>query len=351
MARDGLLIYGANGFTGRLIVKRALARGLRPVVAGRNRAAIEALAASLGLTARVVDLEQSERLRSAVASARIVLNAAGPFAFTAEPLIAACVAEGSHYLDVSGDVPVLEAAAGWHNAATRSDVMVMPGSGFDVVPSDCLATHVARRLPGAVNLKVGFEAPTQPSRGSLRTALEYLGRGVYVRRGGKVTTVPLGSLSHSFDFGPIPCHSMAVSLGDVSTAYHSTGIPNIETYLRATPPVYGSIVMARLWGPLLRLPASRALMDRQIARLPEGPTREHSRRAKTTIVAEATDSQGAHAAARLRVPEPYAFTARIAVRLAEHVLDGQWMRGFQTPSSVYGPDFVLGFRGVTRKDL
>src|SRR5262249_13438152 len=105
------LIYGCYGYTGRLLVDEALRRGLKPTLAGRRRDEVEAMGRSTGLPVRVAALEDADALDAAVAGHRVVLHAAGPFIHTSPPMVQACLRAGAHYLDVTGEIAVFEAAA------------------------------------------------------------------------------------------------------------------------------------------------------------------------------------------------------------------------------------------------
>jgi short subunit dehydrogenase-like uncharacterized protein len=346
-----LVIYGATGYSGRLIVQHALSRGLRPVIAGRNPCAVAAMAAEFGLEWRAARLDDLDDLRSLTASAGVLLNAAGPFATTSGPLIAACITMQTHYLDITGELGVIEAAMGWHGVAIRRGVMLMPAVGFEVVASDCLAAHVCRRLPRAAALKLGFGPSQSVSRGSLKTAVELSAQGVMVRRQAKLVRVAPGSLAHHFDYGHGPQLSLAVSSGDLASAYFSTGIPDIETYISATLPVYCAITANQYWGWLLSMPAWQTLLKAQTDWLVPNPSPNMRNAGWNTLVAEATDAGGRCVRSRLRTGDAYSFTAMSAVGIAVKCLAGEWKPGFQTPSRMYGADFALSFDAVSREEI
>lgn len=344
-------VYGATGYTGRLIVERAVARGHAPLLAGRDAAALAEVAARFGLAHRVARVDRPDELRALTRRLPVLLNAAGPFAATTPPLLEACLASGTHYADVTGEVPAIEQAAARHAVARERKVMVMPAVGFDVVPSDCLAAHVARRLPGAMTLRLGLRGLDHLSRGSARTIVQQLGHGVWVRRGGQLRTVTPGSLRRAFDYGDGPCPSVAVSWGDVATAFFSTGIPNIEVFFAETLPLRGAVAAHRNWAWLLSGAAWQRLLQFNTRWLPEGPSAQQRRQSTVTIVAEAVTADGRHARARLRTPEVYTFTASSAIQVIERIIEGDVQPGFQTPSRVWGADFALLLEGVTREDL
>jgi short subunit dehydrogenase-like uncharacterized protein len=163
-----LLIYGANGYTGRLIVAEAVRRGLKPVLAGRDRDALDALAAPSALTRRVFELNDIGEIERNLDGMRIVLNCAGPFSRTCAPLLEACLRTRCHYLDITGEIDVFAHCHQTHRRAQHEGVVVFPGTGFDVVPTDCVAAMLKRRLPDASHLLLAFEAAGGPSPGTAK---------------------------------------------------------------------------------------------------------------------------------------------------------------------------------------
>jgi short subunit dehydrogenase-like uncharacterized protein len=346
-----LLLYGATGYTGRLIVAEALRRGLRPILAGRRAEALAALAAEAGLSYRVAILENPESLERALDGVGAVLHAAGPFVDTAQPMLNACLRTGSHYLDITGELMVMEALAARGADARRRGIMVMPGVGFDVVPSDCLAAHVAARLPSATRLVLAIRGLALSTRGSARTLIRYAGLDRTVRRGGQLVRVPAGSLERQFDFGDGPERCLNVGWGDVATAWFTTGIPDIEVYFDALPMREAMLASSRTAGGILQLPVWQAWLNAAAGWLPEGPTAAQREDGEMRLLAEVTDAAGRCARARLRTPEAYACTATTAVAVAERVVAGDVELGFQTPARVYGADFILACDGVERVDI
>ena len=258
----------------------------------------------------------------------------------------ACLRTGTHYLDITGEIDVFEALAARGAEATAAGIMVLPGVGFDVVPSDCIVADLAARHPGGRYLRLGLAARSGTSRGTMRTIVEGIGQ-FRIRRDGTIRRVRPGELRHAFDFGRPPDAALVGVLGDVSTAFHSTGIPNIETYLQATRTFVRLTRILRDFGPLLAGRTGKALLSRLIDRAPEGPSESARRRAHATMVAEIEDAEGRRAAARVRIPDPYGFTAVAAVAIAGRSLAGDVKTGYQTPSSAYGADLLREFDEVT----
>jgi short subunit dehydrogenase-like uncharacterized protein len=347
-----LLIYGSTGYTGRLIVAEALARGLRPTLAGRNADAVRTQAQSLGLDWRAARIDDATALDAALAGAAVVLHCAGPFAHTWRAMSDACLRRRAHYLDITGEIAVFEGLAGRDAEARAAGIMLLPGVGFDVVPSDCLAAHLARRLPNAVRLSLAFRALGGASRGTLLSMVEKLGSPGAVRRGGKLVPVPQAWRTRRIDFGDGQLRdATTIPWGDVSTAFHSTGIPNIEVYVTMRPALRRALIASRWLGPVLRSGVVRRTLAARVRSGPPGPSEAERERGVSLLWGEAVAANGQRGEARLRGPSGYVMTAQTAVHIAAKVLGGQARAGFQTPSGAYGADVILEIPGVTRTDV
>ncbi len=345
------LIYGANGYTGNLIARLASERGQRPVLAGRSASSVGALAAELGLESRAFALDDPARLDAGLDGISIVLHCAGPFSRTSRPMAEACLRRRTHYLDITGEIPVFEAFAARDAQAKAAGVMLFPGAGFDVVPSDCLAAHLKRRLPSATRLALALFSTGAVSRGTATTVVQNLGRGGVVRRGGVLTPVPTAWKTRAVDFGRGPRPAVTIPWGDVSTAWHSTGIPDIEVYLAAPRVARLAIRLARPLQSLLGTRPVQALLGSWIRARPAGPTPEQRARSRSVIWGEASDDGGGRVVSRLRTPDGYTLTALTALAIVEKALAGSAPPGFATPSRAYGADFILEIPGVEREDV
>ena len=344
------MIYGATGYTGKLAARRAKADGLAPVLAGRSAARLQPLAAELSLAWRAIDLADAAALDAGLADIDVVLHTAGPFSQTSRPMLDACLRTGTHYLDITGEIDVFEACAARDDEALRAGIMVMPGVGFDVVPSDCLAAHMKTLLPDATELTLAIGGLGHMSRGTAKTGIEGIGRPTRLRRAGTIVE-SRAPLRREIDFGDGPKCAVAVGWGDVSTAFHSTGIPDITVYFEAAPQLEH---MAEL-GPVGRWVLSRgpvqAWLKRWADRQPEGPTDAQREAGRGELIGEAVNAAGETRRARLRTPEGYSLTALTGLEIARRVMAGAAVPGFQTPSRVFGADFILGFPGCARHDL
>ncbi len=358
-SKSRVLVYGANGYTGQLVVEAAIKRGWKPIVAGRNRAAVDAVAAAHGLEARVFELQSGEQIAPHLGDVAVVLHCAGPFARTFRPMLDGCLEAGAHYLDITGEVEVFEGVAARTLDCERRGIVAMPGVGFDVVPSDCLAAHLARRLPKADTLELAFKMRGgRASHGTLTTMVENLHRGSLVRRDGRLVHIATGEIVREIDFGPgangeskPPVHCAAIPWGDVSTAYRTTRIPNIAVFV---PVSKTAAFAARVSTPLrgvLGTDFIQRLMKKRIAGQPVGPSAEERKSATVVMWGEATRKDGQKVVSRLVTPEGYSLTALTSVMAAERVLAGDVRPGYQTPALAFGPDFVMTVPGVERIDL
>lgn len=346
MDHSTCMIYGANGFTGRLVAKEAIERGLRPVLAGRRAAPIEALAAEHGLVARAFDLQDAEAARAALADVSVVANCSGPFSATSRPLIDACLATGTHYLDITGEIDVLVAARSRDEEARTAGIVVCPGVGFDVVPTDCLAAVLKDALPDATHLALGFDVVGVPSAGTARTIVEGLGHGGRVRENGELIAVPFAHRSRTIDFGKGETAAVTIPWGDVATAYFSTGIPNIATYVPAPPAALVLMRASNLVRPLLGSPLVQGLL-RRWASTAKGPSEADLLGETAYVWGEVRNAAGATRTARATTPNGYRFTASATVMAIAHVLATRPTGGYSTPSQLMGPRCVEHVADVT----
>ncbi len=336
-----ILIYGANGYTGRLIARRAASLGMRPTLAGRDAAAVSVLAAELGLEHRAFRLDDPAIVKKGIAGATVVLHCAGPFSRTATPMASACIESRAHYIDITGEASVFEAMAARDGVARAAGVMLLPGAGFDVVPSDCLAAHLKGLLPTATKLTLAFQARGGVSRGTATTMVENINHGGLVRRNGVLTPVPAAWKTRRIDYGNGAVESMTISWGDVASAYYSTGIGNIEVYAAVPDSTIRAVRMTRRFGWLLGSPPIQKLLKAAINRRPPGPSDAKRERSHSLLWGEVEDDEGRRAAARMRTPDGYTLTSITALAIAARASEGDAKPGYQTPSLAYGADLIL----------
>jgi short subunit dehydrogenase-like uncharacterized protein len=346
------LIYGSYGYTGRLIADLAVQQGLKPVLAGRNERRLRAQAERLNLEYCAFPLDNASALYSALQNVEGVLHCAGPFVHTFRRMAEACLITRRHYVDISGEIPGFEALAQLDEDTKRAGIMLLPGAGFDVVPSDCLAMHLKKRLLSAIELRLYIRSVRGGvSRGTARSAIENMQRGGMIRRDKELVRVPPAWQVRKVDFGRGPVEAVSIGWGDVSTAYHSTGIPDVQTYM-AFPPLAIRLLRAlRTLGPLAYTRPAKWLLKQALLLMRSGPTEEQRRNGFSLFLGEVANERGTSVSSRLKTPEGYSLTASTSVEIMQRILSGELRPGFQTPSLAYGADFILGFEGVERVDL
>jgi short subunit dehydrogenase-like uncharacterized protein len=335
-----LLIYGANGYTGQLIVAECVRRGIRPILGARRAESLTALATEHALETRVASLDDAAALATLLTGVRVVLHCAGPFFRTAKPMVRACLEGGVHYLDITGEISVFEACKAKHADATKAGTVIMPGVGFDVVPTDCLAARLAQKLPDAQLLELAFAGGGGFSRGTLKTMVLGSSQGGAIRENGRVIGVPAGWKTQVIPFRDKSRSAVTIPWGDVSTAFWSTKIPNIHTYLAVPPRSAHMMRVMRALGPLLSVPVLQRFVERQIDARVSGPSADVRATARMRVWGRVTHADGRTVTGTAETPEGYRLTAISAVESARRVLSEPPPAGYHTPSSAFGAGFL-----------
>lgn len=333
------MLYGPTGYTGGLIVQEGLRTGLRPVLAGRDERRLATFSQRTGLLHRTLPLDDHARLVAGLEGMRLVLNCAGPFSRTAAPLRDACIEARVHYLDITGEIDVFEAAHAQDAQAAAAGVLLCPGVGFDVVPTDCVAATLKNALPTATQLDLGFSGLDRMSAGTLATSMEAVYRGcARVRRAGRIVDLPFGEGSRVADFGRDGERSFVIPWGDVATAYHTTGIPDIAVHIPWRSPGAAAIRALLPLRRLLASPFAARTAQSLLRRIAAGPTESERARQRTRIWGEVRDAAGHARSAVLRTPDGYSLTVQTALLAVTHVLEKDVPGGFRTPSQLLGAD-------------
>lgn len=342
------LLYGANGYTGELIAREAVRRGMKPVLAGRSKQKIDKLAAELGCPSAVFDLDDHTSLVDALSKVAAVLHCAGPFSATASSMMQGCLATHVHYFDITGEIPVFELAHSVHEKAQRSGIVMCPGVGFDVVPTDCLALALKQALPDATHLALGFDSKSGLSKGTAKTTIEMAGEGAKVRRDGAIISVPLASQTRRIDFGNGERLAVGIPWGDVSTAYYTTGIPNIDVFTASSPKAIAQMRRTNLLLGLLRTRLVQGLAKYSIDRRLQPPNQAQRDSNPSFVWGEARNAAGKTVTARIVTANGYALTIASSLGIICRVLETQPAPGFITPSLLMGADFVTTLPGSSQ---
>ncbi|MCS6933680.1 MAG: saccharopine dehydrogenase NADP-binding domain-containing protein [Chitinophagales bacterium] len=349
---DTWLLYGCYGYTGELIARHAVECGMRPTLAGRDANRVAKLAGELNLPYLVFPLNDADAIAERIAGFKCVLHCAGPFIHTAPPMLRACLKSKVHYLDITGEYQIFEDVFALDKQARDAGIMLLPGVGFDVVPSDCLAAHLKDALPSALMLElVIMSLGGGISRGTALTIVENLGMGTVIRRRGKLRTVEQGEITRAIEYNKKSYNAVAITWGDVSTAYRSTSIPNITVYSVLPPRVIRTLKLSNFINFVLRSAWFKKLLRTRITSRPPGPDANKRQSARSAIWGEVSNNLGITKQMLLTLPEGYTLTYLTAVAIVNEVLKGNFITGAQTPSLVYGKDFILRFKGVQLEDL
>ena len=340
----GWMIYGAYGFTGRLIAREAKRKNLRPILGGRREGPVQALAAELDLEWRCFDANDPTAAAAALGDVDILLNCAGPFATTSGPMVDACLASRTHYLDITGEIDVFVAAHARHAQAEAAGILVCPGVGFDVVPTDCVAAVLKEALPDANSLALGFDAEGTPSPGTAKTMVEALSAGGRIRRDGRIIEVPFAYRTRTIDFGRGNALGVTIPWGDVATAYYSTGIPDIEVYVRTSAAAVFAMRCLNLLRPIVHRAAPWL---RRWAASSRGPSEDQMRQETSYVWGEARNAAGTIRTARLTTPNGYRLTADAAILIVKTVLEHRPPGGYYTPSRLMGARAIERLPGVS----
>lgn len=345
------LIYGAYGYTGELITRLAVEKGYRPLLGGRDEVRLRRLAEELKLPYMAFNLTEEESLNRALQQVKVVLHCAGPFSRTARLMVYACLRNKVHYLDITGEIEVFEWIASQDALAKKAGIVLMPGAGFDVVPTDCLARYLKDQLPDAQHLELAFYGGQNISRGTALTMLENAHRGGMIRENGQLKKVPAAYKTRKIDFGHKQKETVTIPWGDVSTAYYSTGIPNITVYTAVSGGALTFMRASRFAGKLLGSAFVQNNLKKLVDARVKGPDQQQRSTGSSYVWGQVQNIQGESRVARLQTPEGYSLTSQTALLAAELLEDGKLEPGFYTPSLAFGPDFILQIPGTRREDV
>lgn len=339
------MLYGANGYTGRIAAEEAAKRGMHPILAGRTEARIRPIAERLNLPFRCFGIDSAESVASNLDGVDAILLAAGPFSATSEPVVAACLDRKIHYMDITGEIDVFEAVFARDGKARNRGCVLMPGVGFDVVPSDCLANSLKDALPDADTLELAFHSSEGPSAGTTKTVIENLPRGSAVRLAGKLVRKPVAWRTERIPFRDRERTAVSIPWGDIATAYRSTGIPNITVYLAMPEKQIASMRRLGSMSSILGLGVVQALLKSLAGRYVKGPSAESRATARTQLWGRVSTASGWCVEGTLETPESYALTVLTALEIVARIRAGAVEPGSWTPAQAFGGSFITEIDG------
>ena len=341
------LIYGASGYTGKITAEQAVKKCLKPTLAGRTEEKIKPVAKEFGLEYEIFGLDDIETAAKHLTKFPLVLNCAGPFSRTAKPMVKACLLAGTHYLDITGEIEVFELVKSFHQKAVEKNTILMSGVGFDVVPTDCMAKYLSEKMPDATHLELAWVGlGGNISHGTMSTVVEGLGRSGAIRENGKIVPQPTGKEGKTVDFDGKQHFVMTIPWGDVSTAYHTTGIPNIKVFTGVPKNSYTIMKLQPLFNPIVRIGFVKKKIQEYVDKNITGPTAEQREKGKSLVYGKVTNAKGETAEARLKTAEGYKLTAEMSVLISQKILANKTLRpGYHTPAELFGAALILEMPG------
>ncbi len=346
MRSETLIVYGSYGYTGRLIVDECRRLGLKVVLAGRDSRQLAQQSNESGYPYQAVDLTDIQALTALLEKGVVVIHCAGPFQFTARQMADACLVTGTHYTDITGEYQVFEMLASLDEEAVKAGVMLLPGTGFDVVPSDCLARYLKEKLPSATSLQLAFTTAGGFSRGTTKTMIEGLGYGSTIRKNGTLVNIKTAEKVLDVDFGTFKTKAVCIPWGDVATAFRSTGIPTIEVYAGVSKKTIRLLKASNLFNAMLRNRGVKKFLRGRVSNQQPGPSAEKLATARSYLWGRVWDDKGNEKQARLETLNGYALTAKASVHIARKILNGDVKPGYATPSTAYGAGLILEIEGT-----
>jgi short subunit dehydrogenase-like uncharacterized protein len=336
-----IMLYGATGFTAGLMIDALKSLPCELILAGRNANTVETLARKHTTTHTAFALDNLETTQRHLRGIDLVINCAGPFAQTALAIVNAALLTRTSYFDITGELSIFMRIHHHHDAAIAKGITLIPGLGFDIAPSDCLAALLARRVknPSSLTLAIATKN-TRVSHGTLKTVVLESKNQVIARREDGIKNYDDLSLSRDIVINGKPRHCMRAPLGDLFCAHLSTGISNIDTFVAIPKNLAKFSRLLPLLSKLGQNNFAHMLIERAIESLPNGPTLEQQQQGSAYIYGEVVGANGMTEKAVMKTKEPYVYTADLMVAGVRSWLDKGLHYGFLTPSQAFGAQFA-----------
>jgi short subunit dehydrogenase-like uncharacterized protein len=257
----------------------------------------------------------------------------------------ACLLEGVHYLDITGEIDVLEQSLACHEQARAQGVVVISGVGFDVVPSDVLAVKAQQLLPTATHLQLAFAGSGGFSPGTAKTSVNALAEKGKIRRDGHIETVPLAYQTKTIPFFDKPRYAMTIPWGDIATAFHSTGIANIAVFMATKPKQAKRFKRLNFFSALFGLGLVRKILHGYITKNIQGPNLVQRQQGSMQLWAEVSDGTETRYLT-LETPEGYSLTVLTSLYFVEALLADKIMPGAFTPTQAVDCDVLLELQAL-----
>jgi short subunit dehydrogenase-like uncharacterized protein len=338
-----VFIYGAYGYTGKIIVDVAVEQGLKPILGGRNAKKLSTLAKEYDLEYKAFDVTNTPEWEKLLPNIDLVLNCAGPFALTVEYVVPACLRHNSHYLDITGEIEVYSYIASLSKEAVSSGIVLMPGVGFDIVPTDCLSAKLKEKLPDGTHLELAFQGNSGISRGTALSMARRYHDGGMIRENGKLLKVPIAYEVRDINFGGKKRLCITIPWGDVYTAYFTTGIGNIKVFTGVSKKTLSSLLSFKKLKWAARTAIVQWMMKAIIKNRVKGPSLEKRSTYTTYLWGKISNGNGKSVIMEMQTMESYQLTALTAIEATKQVLEGVVEPGYRTPAGAFGSSFIDQF--------
>jgi short subunit dehydrogenase-like uncharacterized protein len=343
LLKSKVMIYGANGYTGQLILEECKNNNFEVIIAGRNIEKLKILSEKFGYEERAFSL--SENFTDKFDDIYLVLNCAGPFSKTAKPIVDACILTGTHYLDITAEIDVFEMIKQRNVEAVDKDVLLLPGIGFDVIPTDCMAKFLSEKLDNAVSLEIGIYFDHGISKGTQYTNVERLKLGGAIRKDGEIVKTKLLGRSKVLTFYDIDGRKFEnltyqIPWGDISTSYTTTSIPNIEVYLNYPKKIVRLAKISHYFKWLFKFGFIENIMKKMMVRIMKPVEMDKVDEGHLNLRATARNNNGEELSISLNTINSYKFTAISSIFMIKKVLDGDFRSGYYTPAGLYGSNLI-----------
>ncbi|MGY0498504.1 saccharopine dehydrogenase family protein [Nocardia sp. FBN12] len=343
-----IVLFGATGYTGRLTAEALIARGASPVLAGRNGAAVEKLAADLGgARTAVADVTDPDSVRALLDRGDVLVTTVGPFLRHGRPALDAAIAAGAHYVDSTGEGPFIRTVFELDDEARAAGAGLLTAFGFDYVPGNLAAGLALREAPTATRAEIGYFVQSPGTSGGTRASMAgMLFESGFALRSGRVVAERTGARLRTFDVAGKSRTGTSIPGSEHFALTRS--YPNlraVDVFLGLPPlAAQGLHLGSRLTAVVAQVPALKRGLDEALARTVKGstggPDADARGRTRSWVVAEARDDAGKTlASVTLAGGDPYDFTAAIMAWAAETALGGGLLdAGSLGPVDAFGLD-------------
>ncbi len=340
------MIYGAYGFTGSLLAKIAADKGFKPVLAGRDALKTKRLALSLGLDFKVFSLDEDSIIEKNLKDIDLLYNLAGPYCKTAPTMVEACLRTKTHYMDLTGDIEIYDFLYSLDKVAIENEILIMPGVGFNVIATECVAAHTVQKLSTCDHLDIVMATQAKPSKGTFKQMIALLPRGGYEIENHELKRRNIGKSDIKIKYPDKRRTPFSIPIGELIACHKSLNIANIRVhYAMSSSWVRMTETMIDIIAKFSGKNYGKKVLSNFASNYIKGPDETSMLHDKAYVYAKASSDLGVYAETMIKTPEPYYFTALITLKVIQKVLDGEY-KGALTPVEAFGSSIIFEVEGV-----